>query len=399
MFKKKADVPCNTKELRERLDNLPLTPKLQTIWCGKGLSLRVWGLRKRNTAWVYRRNANRKLIKLGSFPEMDLEDAIAEVAAQDPELLKIDIDSKNITFGELAAIWLEQKKDLARYLNIKKDVENLKTLSKLKVTEISNLKIKRCLLDPRLNLTPYKIHETLGTLCSIMDLAVEDEIIDFHRCRLLSRSNSFPKHVRGEGYRYVLFPELPELFEKLGNLPFGQRMFFLMLCLTCLRPGECRKLKFSYFDILDEEIRVPGEIMKIKRREPFRIPLTKEMLLVLKAVKRNSPEGAIYLFRCRRKDEPLQERDLSQAIKMATAGQVQAHGFRKTSRSWFAEQEVSMEVAAKCLDHSIYASESDRFYQKSDLFKLRKPVMEKWSAAVFGCIDEDLYFRDDHLKI
>ena len=65
------------------------------------------------------------------------------------------------------------------------------------------------------------------------------------------------------------------------------------------------------------------------------------------------------------------------------------HGFRKTARSWMADNGVPLEVAAKCLDHEV-KSGADALYQKSDLYEQRIPVMESWNRAVFEHLPDEL---------
>ena len=57
------------------------------------------------------------------------------------------------------------------------------------------------------------------------------------------------------------------------------------------------------------------------------------------------------------------------------------HGCRSTFRDWAAMTHVDPIVAEKCLMHST-GNEVERTYQRSDLFELRREVMQNWGQTV-----------------
>ncbi len=75
------------------------------------------------------------------------------------------------------------------------------------------------------------------------------------------------------------------------------------------------------------------------------------------------------------------ERDIAVQFKLCAGDLAHPHGFRKTARTWFADNGVPYDVAAMCLDHKINNG-ADAAYQKSDMLELRRPVMEKWACEV-----------------
>ena len=153
--------------------------------------------------------------------------------------------------------------------------------------------------------------------------------------------------------------------------------------MLCVRPGECRQLKFEYFDKFIKTLTIPGSVMKIKRNSSFRIPLTAytDKLFDL-AVQEIRFDNQKYLFPKVRTDDPLGEMRFAEPWKIHVGELAHMHGFRKSARSWMSEHEIPVEVAAKCLDHTLNLG-ADLFYQKSDLFEQRKVVMEQWNQAVY----------------
>ena len=58
------------------------------------------------------------------------------------------------------------------------------------------------------------------------------------------------------------------------------------------------------------------------------------------------------------------------------------HGFRSSFRDWCAEQGERREVAEACLAHVVGGVEGAYF--RSDLFDLRRGVMERWAGFVIA---------------
>ena len=372
------------------------------ISCGHNLIARVKG-KKHVVSFCYRPKGSSSIYHLGNYPEMNLAQArviINRLKKEDQKNLIVDADTQTVkvnrTFGKVANDWLESKKELAHFPNYRKCVSFLSELFPLDVADIKNVLVKEILLDPKKDISAYKLKETVWCLCSILDLAIEDDLIEHHNCAVLKQSSAFPKLARSDGYKYILFNELGPLFKEIGQQDFRYRSYFLMLCVTCLRPAECRTLKYSYFDLDERIISIHPENMKIKKTQPFRVPLTDLMVKIFKKCKAHKIDSdEEFLFPAKRsRHECMNEPDLSTVFKICSKGQAHPHGFRKTARSYFADHGIAIEVSAKCLDHVIDTG-ADRLYQKSDLLELSRAVMEQYSEDVLTQISNiDHYLRD-----
>ncbi len=163
------------KSKAEKLLSSP--PGTRSVACGDGLVLRVFSSNTRSRAYWYMR-IGYSFVRIGEYPRMSLADARAELAVR---IEQSDRPSQTGVggrlFGELADEWLLSKKRLARYPNIRKCVEYLKPLANVPVRKITNIRAKNALLSQEI--TPYKLQEVISSLCSIMDLAIEDGIINF----------------------------------------------------------------------------------------------------------------------------------------------------------------------------------------------------------------------------
>lgn len=345
---------------------------------GDHLYVRIY---KNSTAVLYARTASpQKLIRLGKYPEeISLLSARYKVdMLYSNSLISKNLYSKGILFENIALAWLDTKKKLARYMNIKKCVEYLSPIFNIPVELIKVNDIKNCLLKQ--NISVYKLNETLSVFCRIMDYAVALEYIQSHNFYVLKNSDVFPKYKKTDGYKFVEFEDMRDILCSMTALNDKFKLFFLMQIFTCLRSGECRKLKYEYFDLKKKIIKIPAEIMKMKK--PFRIPITEQIKSLYLSVKDfNKEKDRTYLFSMVTKDAPLAERDLSVALKLCTNGRVQPHGFRKTARSWFACHSHNVEVSAMCLAHKLNLG-ADSVYMNSDLLEPRRVLLQKYNNCI-----------------
>lgn len=358
-----------------------------SIACGNDLYVRIIG-NKRSVFW-YKRDKDRKFIKLANFTDYTL--------ANIRKLLKKDdttkFDPNAVLFSKISQKWLDTKKDLKRYVNIKRYVDILSCLDDYKVIDLTVSNVKEELLKQEVS--AYQLRESISTLCSIMDFAIEENIISSHNFQILKKSPSFKKHVRGEGYKWLPVSEFEKLYSRLLYLDNEYLFYFMLLPMTCLRPGECRQLKVEYFDLEKRILSVPGEIMKVKSPYPFRIPLTDQTVKLFNLIldnNRSAIEKFGYLFPKKNsiggKEGPVASNFFSVAWSHSIKD-ANMHGFRKSARTWMAEHEISLEVAAKCLDHTLPTG-ADIFYQKSDLLEKRRPVMEQWNKEIYDNLPKDL---------
>lgn len=369
-------------ELQEKLAEADQRKDVVLIGCGHQLYIKV-STQKRIKTWFYRDLKSGKYVRLGEYPKLSLSMAREEkekIEEQIKQEAAGKVKKEIPSFGVVCEKWLRTKTLLARYKNIKVCVKYMYPLFDTPVDEIRNSQVKDVLLSQKI--PTYTLHETLGYLVNIMDFAIEDEYIQHHSLNVLKRSSSFPKIKKGSGYKWLPLARFNELFNLLANLePFFKR-YFLLLSLTCLRPGECRQLRFSYLNLRDQCIEIPGFLMKIKTTEPFRVPLTRQIYSLWKNIRIMSEDQETdLLFPRKRSDTPILERDLSVPFSNVTGGIAQPHGFRKSARTYFAEKSIPPEVAAMCLAHRLNFG-ADNAYQKSDLLELRRDVMQSWSDAV-----------------
>ena len=146
--------------------------------------------------------------------------------------------------------------------------------------------------------------------------------------------------------------------------------------LTASRSGEARGAVWSEIDLLKKIWTIPAKRMKSGKEH--RVPLSKEAVILLKAMARQSVNE--YVFPGVREQKPLSDASLSKALKSAGAGACTVHGFRSTFRDWATEvAHAPREVAEAALAHAV-GDTVERSYARSDALERRRDLMQKWAG-------------------
>ena len=148
-----------------------------------------------------------------------------------------------------------------------------------------------------------------------------------------------------------------------------------MIALTACRSGEVRGMRWNEIYIDSATWVIPAERTKTNREH--RIPLSTRAVEILQARQRAST--TVLAFASPRGGE-LTAAALSKLLKQLGIGGV-VHGFRSSFRSWCAEQNIPREVAEAALAHTT-GNATEQAYQRSDVLKQRRALMEKWANYI-----------------
>lgn len=390
---------CSYGELVSKILIAEKTTSLVTITLANHLVMRVMG-KDRNKYWYYRNPKTKRMEKIGTYPEMTLalaNEQIKKMTKLQAESEAFLNEDKNL-FDDLAQEYLNYKKDTKNWKYQKTLINtNLKPFFGLTPDAITNKLIKKTLLSQ--NLSPNKLHRCLNIIIAIMNLAVENELIPYNHAAVLRNSIAFPKIQQTAGRKYLPIDETRSIWETISQKASKiWQQYFLLQCLLCIRPGECLKIRFEYCDFDKQIITIPGELMKVQKPEPFRIPINEKITCLIKNIRQTLIErgdlNPEFLFESTHSHfyskKPYRITNVSNVIKKKCGLEnIQAHGFRKTARTFFAKKGVSYEVAAKMLDHSVRTG-ADSLYQKSDLLELRAKVMNLWTLEVEKNLPESM---------
>ena len=141
---------------------------------------------------------------------------------------------------------------------------------------------------------------------------------------------------------------------------------------------EWSMARWEEVDFKKRTLSVSPERRKDGKKEPFVIPLSDQMIWILKHQK---PMKSGFIFQSRYKDSIIKPDSFSDAVRRISNNEYCLHGFRSTFRDWAAENSIDRVVAEKCLCHAV-GSDVESCYQRSDLLELRRPVIQKWSDEI-----------------
>jgi len=185
-------------------------------------------------------------------------------------------------------------------------------------------------------------------------------------------------------YPALPYRALPNFIEQLHTRSGIAAKALEFLILTAVRSSTVRLAQWSEIDIESGEWRIPRDHTKTKRGE-HRVPLTKQMIAVLKSIDRKL--GVALIFPST-KGTPLSDMALNQLIrKMRQTGLIHyecvPHGFRSTFKVWATEQtNFPTELSEIALMHTVGDSVY-KAYQRSDLFEKRRALMEQWNEVIY----------------
>jgi len=178
----------------------------------------------------------------------------------------------------------------------------------------------------------------------------------------------------------LAWPELPAFYSELQNRSGVAARALEFAILTAGRSGEIRGARWS--EIGDDTWIIPAA--RMKTAQAHRVPLSREALDVLKAVR--GLDQALVFPSPTRTPQGL-SRPLSDTVfkalmdRMGRTG-ITTHGFRSSFRDWCSESaHAERELAEAALSHTL-GNKVERAYARSDLFDRRRVLMERWGAYV-----------------
>jgi integrase len=235
-------------------------------------------------------------------------------------------------------------------------------------------------------------------------------ILDWAKVRSY-RSGENPARWRGRLDKLLPAKSKVRKVEHHPALPYGQVAEFMVVLrqregtaakalqftiLTAARSDEVISMRPDEIDPAAKLWTVPSERMKGKREH--RVPLTEPALAIVREMMPAGPDGIgrKYVFCGTKPGRPLSNMAMLELIRRMNAERevvglakwtdpkqgnrdVVPHGFRSSFRDWAAERtNFPREVAEAALAH-IDGDETERAYQRGDLFDKRRQLMDAWA--------------------
>jgi integrase len=143
--------------------------------------------------------------------------------------------------------------------------------------------------------------------------------------------------------------------------------------LTAARTGEMLGARRREIDLISKMWTVPSERMKAGREH--RVPLSNQAVALLKRMLENNDSE--YVFPGDRR-ATLSNMAMDMLLRRMNPD-VTVHGFRSCFRTWAAERTMfPREVVEAALAH-VVGDETERAYQRGDLFEKRRRLMTAWA--------------------
>ncbi|MFZ3209619.1 MAG: integrase arm-type DNA-binding domain-containing protein [Geobacteraceae bacterium] len=151
-----------------------------------------------------------------------------------------------------------------------------------------------------------------------------------------------------------------------------------------VRPGELRQMEWSEIDFDAEQWNIPAEKMKMKANHL--VPLSKQVLAVLKELHPLTGSGKYAFPNGRTTDRPMSEVALLAALRRMgySKEEMTPHGFRATARTILDEV---LQVRPDFIEHQLAHAVKDpngRAYNRTAHLDERKKMMQLWADYLDG---------------
>lgn len=347
-----------------------------------GLALRIQtsGVK----SWVLRVFQNGRIvdITLGHWPELSLMQARATARRKKKEL---ELEpSGSYTVRDAFKFWCSKKKGrIISYRDEKLRLEKY-VISKIGSRQLDTITppILIKLMEPIEQAGKQStVKRLLMRTREIFDMAVNSGYLPSNPLAKITKVFAVPtvKHMASVDWK-----ELPIVVSQIESLapPKYKNLFYFSLA-TLLRPGEVVSIRLDWIN--EEAITIPAEFMKMKR--VHRIPLTPYLITLIqeaKTIRKN--KRSPYLFPGTRPNKHISGQALAKWLHSQAEfkNRLVAHGLRSIGRTWFADNDVPLEVAEACLAH-LTGSQVVRAYQRGDYFASRSKILLGWHAYIQTC--------------
>lgn len=356
--------------------------KRYSVADGNGLTLRVMPSGRK--IWYLRTSCSGRVAdkRLGELPDMSLMQA-RQKARRLRKAIGLE-PPKGYVLKDAFRLWCRLKKpQIVSYQDERRRLERyiIEPLGNRQLDEITAPLVIRTVQPIEKDGKQATLKRVLMRLREILDLAVCAGYIEHNPLARVSKVFAPPQV---KPMPSVDWRELPTVMAVMKEAPERMRVLFLFSLCSMLRPGENASLEKSW--ITEDAIHIPAEHMK--KRRPFRVPLTGFMRELLEREAALSPHPRrAFVFAARVTGRHISAQALAKHLHSTSLkGRLVAHGLRSIARSWLADEAVPFDVAEMCLSHDV-GTQVSRAYQRSDFFDARRSVMERWSEHVRACAE------------
>jgi integrase len=186
---------------------------------------------------------------------------------------------------------------------------------------------------------------------------------------------------RVEHHAALPYPELPAFMAALRRQDGMAARALEFAILTAARTGEVIGAPWNEIDMSERMWTIP--VGRMKAGKEHRVPLCERALEILAHVKRE--EGAYTgeqppVFAGAKPGRPLSNMAMLMTLRRIGRGDLTAHGFRATFKTWAAERtSVQNEIVEAALAHTI-GGRVEQAYMRGDMLEKRRRLMDQWAT-------------------
>jgi len=381
------------------------SPKPGMYADGGGLYLRVTPEGARN--WVLRFMLNRhpRWMGLGPLALYGLQEARAKaldarrkryegidpIDARRAERARQRLDAaKAITFKQCGEAYITAHR--AGWRNDKHATQWGATLSTYAYPVIGALPVQAVdtglvlkVLEPIWTAKPETASRLRGRLESILDFAKAREYRDGenparwrgHLDKLLP-ARSKVREI--EHHAALPYAELPGFLVALRDQEGIAARALEFAILTAARTGEVIGARWNEIDVIDKTWTLPAARMKAHREH--RVPLSPRALTILAEMQagRHSDAADAFVFPGRKPGTPLSNMAFLMLLRRAGHGDLTAHGFRATFKTWASERTSAQNQIVEASLAHVIGDKVEQAYRRGDLFEKRRRLMQQWAT-------------------
>jgi integrase len=180
-----------------------------------------------------------------------------------------------------------------------------------------------------------------------------------------------------EHHAALPFAELPAFLTSLREQEGVAARALEFAILTAARTGEVIGACWNEVDMLDKVWTVPAARMKAHREH--RVPLSARALAILDEMQA-ARHGDAFVFPGGKPGRPLSNMAFLMLLRRMGRGDLTAHGFRATFKTWASERtSFQNEIVETALAHAI-GGKVEQAYMRGDMFEKRRRLMQQWGA-------------------
>lgn len=374
---------------------------------GQSLYIRVKSPTSKSWVFRYMRNNRPRMMGLGSADTVTLAEA-RDLAIEQRRLLARDIDpidhrkaqrrrSDVPTFAEAAERYISAQSQ--GWKSAKHEQQWRSTLNSyahpvigtVAVDEIHTEHIRR-ILDKIWYSKPETASRVRGRIEAVLSWSKALDLRSGENPALWRGhlDQIYPARSRFKPLRHqkmLSWRETPEFYRLLANSDLIGSRPLMFAILTAARRNDIVSAMWGQMD-LSAEIpvwTVAASALKGHKRDDHRVPLSAAAVSILNDLSSKSNRDGDFVFRGRAPRRPISGETMRTAIsRLGRGGEFTQHGFRRTFRSWAAEQTTfPREVVEAALAHE-NPNKVEAAYLASDFFEKRQPLMQAWADFITG---------------